>query len=576
MKKKTLAMLLALVMVLGMLSACGQSEASAESVSAPVSEAVSEEAPAPEAEETVEEPAPAVEETSAAEASVAEPVEEVVEYAPIELPILEEAATYTMWTTLHPAYMNYVTDLADLTVWAEVANRTGIGFEFTAVSGITASDSFNLMIAGGDYCDVITEMDLFSEGIEAAVEQEIVIDLADKLPELAPRYWDLVCADASAYLTLVTDAGYVGTMATLRGEVGSTDLNGPMLRGDWLEEFGMETPVLLSDLEEYLRNATETYGAVSQFSNDGLDSVLLTSLNLSGDFIVKDGEVKSSYQEENFRTYLETAAKWYQEGLIDPDFYSIDDMTENATKMANGQYSLASNSAMGISRIMQYVTDPESTISLLPVAYTPVSEEEEIHVGQENSLIVDKDAWAVTTSCEDPDPLISLVDYMFTEEGQLLFNYGVEGETYELDAEGNPQWTEFVTADPEYAFDVQEYLYATATMPGIRDFGREMWNYAENELLAVEIYGNQGDCAYNYPSYAVMTADDSTAYYALESDLSTYVETTILAFITGQSELNDASWDEFQATLESMGIAEMITYKQNAYDTAIAKYESIG
>lgn len=577
MKKHTkfFAMLLVLSMMVMALSACGSgtsaAEPSTQEIGAPeTTEAVQE--------TTVAEPEPAdaeAPEEAAVEESVEGP-EETPEPVVIELPIVEEPVTYSMWTTLHPAYMMYVTDLADLLVWSTISERTGINFDFTAVSGITASDSFNLMMAGADYTDIITEMDLFSDGIDAAIEQDILVDVAGEVEEYAPTYWDMVKSDPTAYLTLVTDSGAVGTIAALRGDTISTDMNGIMIRGDWLKEFDMDDPDTMEDIHAYLTTAKETNGAVSQFSADGLDGTILTSFNLDGNsgYIVKDGTVSSIYQENSFRDYLETARDWYKEGLIDPDFYSIDDITENASKVANGQYSMCSNSAQGISRITQFVSDPDSTIELYPVAYISANGEE-IHVGQTSPLITDKDCWAFTTACDDVVPLVKLVEYMYSDEGYLLYNYGVEGETYTLADDGTPEWTDMMVNNPDYAFDIMEYLYATATIPGARDYSREAFNFSENELRCMEVYGNMTDGAYNYPTYAVMTGDESTKYSALSSDLETYTESAILAFITGQEELNDSSYNDFISTVQNMGIEEMVAIKQAAYDRAQEKYDNM-
>lgn len=578
MKKRMhlLALTLLLAMLLSLLSGCGgTTETETTADTGETTTAVSEEA---ETQATETETAEAESETPAAESAEAEqPAEETAqetaEAATLTLPLVAEETTYTMWATLHPAYMNYVTDLAELTVWKEIAARTNIAFDFTAVSGIAASDMFGLMIAGGDYTDVICEMDLFAEGVEAAIDQEIIQDLSGLLEENCSTYWDLVKSDDSAYLTLVTDSGYVGTLATLRGETGSTDLNGPILRADWLAAFVMEDPTTIEELGAYLSAANEAYGAVSEFSADGLDSLLLSCFNLS-EFIVEDGTVVSMYGSPRFRNYLEQAAEWYAAGLIDQDFYSVQDMTENATKMANGQYALCSSAAQGFARILQYVTDPDSTIALHAINYVTTEVSDAIHVGQENALITDDDTWAISTSCQDPAPLLQLVEYMCTEEGQLLFNYGVEGETFYFDEAGEPQWTEFMTSNAEYAFDIQEYLYATATLPGIRDFKREMYAYSDEELRTAELFSTM-DCSYNYPSYAVMTGSESEAYSAIESDLSTYAESTVLEFITGQTALTDETWETFQTTLETMGLSDMVAIKQEAYDRAQEKLASL-
>lgn len=568
---KLLAMLLTISILATMLSACSSGTSSVASSAS--SETVQETASAaPE----VSEP----EESQPAEASTPEEVgsetEEPADPVLVELPIVEEPVTYTMWTTLHPAYMMYVTNLADLLVWSTISQRTGIQFEFIAVSGITASDSFNLMMAGADYTDIITEMDLFSDGIDAAIEQDILMDISGEIEEYAPTYWNMVKEDPTTYLTLVTDSGAVGTIAALRSDTISTDMNGIMIRGDWLEEFGMEEPDTIDALEAYLTKARESYGAVSEFSASGLDATLMTAFNLDGNssYIVKDGTVSSIYQEETFYDYLQLARDWYEKGLIDPDFYSIEDITQNASKVANGQYAMCSNSAQGISRITQFVTDPNSTIELYPIPYLSATGEE-VHVGQTSPLIVDQDCWAITTVCSDVVPLIQLVEYMYSDEGYLLYNYGVEGETYILTEDGTPEWTEMMTNNEEYAFDIMEYLYATATIPGARDYSRETFNFSETELRCMDVYGTMTDGAYNYPTYAAMTGEESTAYSALSSDLETFAESEVLALITGKSELTESSYGAFISSLDSMGLGDMVAIKQDAYDRAQEKYSSM-
>ena len=49
-----------------------------------------------------------------------------------------------------------------------------------------------------------------------------------------------------------------------------------------------------------------------------------------------------------------------------------------------------------------------------------------------------------------------------------------------------------------------------------------------------------------------------------------YVSTEILSFMIGQNELNDESWANYVATLESMGIHDVLAVYQNAYDEYLA------
>lgn len=49
----------------------------------------------------------------------------------------------------------------------------------------------------------------------------------------------------------------------------------------------------------------------------------------------------------------------------------------------------------------------------------------------------------ITKSCDRPDKVIKLFDYLTSEEGQLLINFGVEGDTFTWDEDKeHVVWTE--------------------------------------------------------------------------------------------------------------------------------------
>ena len=65
------------------------------------------------------------------------------------------------------------------------------------------------------------------------------------------------------------------------------------------------------------------------------------------------------------------------------------------------------------------------------------------HVGTE-SQILDSIMWSITTQCSDPAAIARYVDYLYSDAGILLANYGVEGEGFEY-VDGVPTFTSLVT-----------------------------------------------------------------------------------------------------------------------------------
>ena len=194
--KKLLALLLALTLVLGLLAGCGSNEttsatSSTEEATASAPETAPEEteegeAPAPEtsADSTVEEP-------TSTEEGAAESTGEVVLEA-VELPIEEEAVHYSCWMPVAPyvSTMINLEEFSDQIAMVKLINETtNVYIDFNAVAGgMAEEETFNLMIAGGDYTDIIGVMNYYagarnSSGHERAIEEGVIVDLYDDLKE---------------------------------------------------------------------------------------------------------------------------------------------------------------------------------------------------------------------------------------------------------------------------------------------------------------------------------------------------------------------------------------------------------
>lgn len=554
--KKVISLCLSILILAAMLAGCAsgsvEPEPSAETDVTTTPETVAE-APREEPEETRE-----AETEAPAEA---EPVR-------VSLPIVQEPTTYTLWTAVHPAYVNMIDDMAELLLWDTIAQRTNISFNFTAVNGMAETEQFNLMTAGGDYTDVICHMNNYSSGIDAAIEDEVIIDLSELLPDNCPTYWNLISNDQQALKTLTTETGKMGTIASLYAEGTGGDSNGCILRYDWLDSWGMEVPSSFDELHDYLLKARDEYGAVSELAADANSGMFMSGYNIAN-FTVVDGQVNYMYLQDEYYDYLQMITQWYSEGLFDPDFYTISDTSVYAKRIANDQLSMSDGSAALISIIYPLVSDPASPIVLGPMAYPTPTGSEQIHVGNPRQLIKENDSWAISTGCQDPMPLLSLVEYMFSDEGILLYNYGVEGVSFEYDENGEPQFNDFIANNDEVPFDAQVYLYTGANIPSRDDPTKSYVGYTDEQWLAVEVFGNQSDGAYAYPSYATMTSDEESQYAEIATDVETLAESAVLQFVIGQEPLTEAAWQDCVESMKALGADTMVSIKQAAYDRAM-------
>ena len=145
--------------------------------------------------------------------------------------------------------------------------------------------------------------------------------------------------------------------------------------------------------------------------------------------------------------------------------------------------------------------------------------------------------------------------------------YGFEGEAYTLDAQGEPEFTDLVTQNP----DGREPVEALASL-SINYF---VWNSNPNIELELQgeayqtlydIWGKQDGNDWNYPTTATMAEAESTEFASVYSDIETYVREQTLRWICGEITLDQAAFDEFKENIEGMNIAACLENKQTAYD----------
>ena len=582
-KKQLLAMLLALALCLG-LAGCGGGAASS---AAPADSSSKTEESAKTPEQPSEAPSAAAE-ASAPEKSAAEPAEpEGLQV--VELPIETDAVHYSCWMPVAPyvSTMMNLEDFSEQVAMVKMINEmTNVYIDFNAVAGgFVEQESFNLMIAGGDYTDIIGVMNYYgsssgaaagSAGHEKAIEDGIIIDLYDDLKEYAPNYWTLLTSDDNAYMTMRTQSGYMGCIAQLLKKAG-TENQGMIVRKDWLKASGVENLNTLDQYEQYLTYCKDNYGAYAYLQYEGLDTDWGSAFNITpGAFNVVDGKVVHSFTTDAFKSYLTKMNDWYQKGLFNDDFYNDTDITTVRTDMANDLCSFVDGSAEGMSNIFDM--NPENTaMELQATAYPKADGVDEIHVGFESKLIKNSDTWAVSTACADPIPLLKLVNWLYSEEGQLVYNWGEEGVSFEYDENGQPQWTDLVVNNPDgLNFMFASYLYATGVgsvyFPGVYDMEKGFYSDNDDQLEAVDTLASLTDGANNLPAYVSLNNAEQDRYNSIATDLDTYAKGMILKFILGDEPMSN--YQSFLDTCMDMGLQQMTEIYQGAYDrgqTALAE-----
>jgi putative aldouronate transport system substrate-binding protein len=561
--KRFLCALLAACMVVGIFASCGTTEtAETQESSAEERVSVSEtaEVSAPDASTDDESPAEVADEPDSSAETVAVPS--------VTLP-LDDRITVSYWYIL--AVSEYMPE--ELQLFQELTNRSNVEFEYRTVASTAASDQFQLMSATGDLCDILTmAMTYYSGSIDSAVSEEILYDYSDKLDEM-PNYSAILDEYSSDIPAITGSNGEMVEFPTFFLESG-LDASGYLINKDWLDALNMDVPTTYDELYEVMTAFHNNYGASMELFASGGDLLGLgfgvntvMGTNSVDGWYVEDGTVKLGMLEDGFADYISLAAQWYQEGLIDENFMNSD--RSDLSPCIAGTFGVKVM-APEIIGVMQNINGSNWVAMDLPKQQA----DDQIQIcGSPTTCFKDATAWSLSYNTEYADELLQLIDYIYSDEGTLLMNWGIEDETFTYDADGNPQYTELITANETYDFDfaITGYVLATSNrsnVPYVTDYRRYFFDYTDAENEAVDIYMNQCDHSMDYPASAAMNGEETEQFNSVAGDIATYISENILKFITGQTSMDQ--WSSFVDTLYTMGIENCVEAKQAAYDDYLA------
>ncbi len=553
--KKLVALLLVLAMALSLAACGGNGDSSASSETSTSS---------------------AAEDSSAAEGSGDESQAETSETGEFQLPIVDEPTTLSYFVADDSNCAIMTTDWNDNEFYQEMERRTGVHLEMEMVSSADYQTNFNLMIASGTLADLIyVGASYYAEGVDAAIDDGYFLDLTDLVDEYMPNYQKVRTSDIQYELLSTTDSGRLGAVYELRQSKQGPWL-GLWIRQDWLDDLNLETPVTFDDYHEVLTAFKNEKGATAplilNFSgSDGEFGTMSGGLNVLNSWQLDEtGKVNFGPYMDAWKEYVTIMNQWYNEGLIDPDFMATDERTADMAKVVTGASGLFA--ALYTMPSVYEAASEDSNMNLAPVNPPVKNEGDEIHIRLRDSYTSGNTA--ISADCENPEVAMRWLDYLFTEEGALLANYGVEGDTFEFDENGDPVYTDKIVNNENgwtMTQTMASYLCPSAGIANWSDWTRELAGVREKDQACYDVW-SEADDTWRLPSSVTLTQDESTERAALYADISTTVKEQTAQFISGALDI-ESNWDAYIASLESSGIERAIEITQAAYDRYLARVQ---
>lgn len=486
----------------------------------------------------------------------------------------DEVLTYNV--RLSADLVDEVINFGDTPYAKELEKRTGIKVEYQHPTIGNEHESFNLMIASGEYPDIFeTNWYNNASGPTGAFNDGVIIPLNEAIEKVSPNMKALLEKDPTLEKDISVDGKIYCYPSYIDGDFNLT-YYGVMARQDILDEIGMEVPETIDEWEAVLMAMKDKveyplYIRLEPTFLSSSSNVLVGAYGIGAGFYVEDGVVKYGPYEEAFKDWVAKMADWYKKGLINTDFANPDSKTVSSN-FVNGKIGMTIGSnGSDFGTWLPILRENVEGAEIVPVPY-PVLKKGDIAGFGQKSPKTSGYGGSISTQCDNVELAARLLDYGYSPEGQLLCSMGIEGETYEM-KDGKPAFLPMVTDSVNLLNKSKSTVLALYSRNSQAPFAAKdeyrriqtANNYTEPAQLAAASLWCQTTAEEHALPSLTMSAEDSNRLSALRGDIYTYVDENVVNMINGVDSLD--AYDAFVAGLEQMGIEEVLDIYQRAYDS---------
>lgn len=306
----------------------------------------------------------------------------------------------------------------------------------------------NTFFAGGDMPDIITVFDSNSSVAQKADTWAYALqDLADNYDP----YFYKVASDQTLSWFSMDDGKTYGypDYSNTQEDYDGGDIFAKtafVIRNDVYEALGKPSMGTQEEFLNVLGEIKKKYPDLiplgfNNFETDGTSSLGDVLQDFLGVPVANDDNTfYDRNMDEDYLSWIKTLNEAYRNGYISDDSFT-DDNTAWQEKESIGKYAciMMDGTVQQSGFLTTFATsDPD-------LAYIAIDGPQSTKGNAPKLNQAGISGWMITyvsKTCADPAKAIQLYTYLLDEDGQILTNYGIEGETYEINADGKYELTE--------------------------------------------------------------------------------------------------------------------------------------
>ncbi len=453
----------------------------------------------------------------------------------------------------------------------EAAKEAGITIKWDTILNSDWGDKKAVLMAGGNLPDAFMGSICFTES-DILTNQGSFIALDEYIDEYMPNLKAIMDKDPTMK-ALATSAD--GHIYGLPGKKPCRPViaNQMFINKTWLDNLGLEVPETYEEYKDVLKAFKEQDANGNGDANDEIpfgqgyaDSVMFFCLpfgtTVGADntsmMTVKNGEPVFIPTSEEYKAGIKWMNECFEEGLIDTELFTEDTSMRDAKLMSETPIV---GSAPGWTADSTFGANADQYIAL------PALE------GPDGNRYISSDPehwnmsryeFVVTSSCQDPGPLLAWADRFYTDDASIQTFYGSFGTGVEKNDDGT-----YTVLPPKDGNSADTFAWISS----LRDFGpkyvedgfNDKVTYAAENGDAAKLELDKELAVYAKDAYPNVsyTTEQLNTLATLYADIDAFVKSSQATWVSEGGI--EEGWDAYIEQLKAMGYDEFIKIQQDAY-----------
>ncbi|GBG05587.1 ABC transporter substrate-binding protein [Paenibacillus agaridevorans] len=485
--------------------------------------------------------------------SAAPSVTETASAAPTAIFPLKEKASFEIFNSAHDTKPQSGNE----PIFAEIEKRTNVQLKLINIPNASYEDKYKVTLVSGELPDVMESNLALAKryGMDGAF-----MALDDLLNEFGPNILQAIKDEGVEASLRASDGKIYGIpFFTMPGVTASV----PQFRQDWLDQVQLKAPSTPDEFyqvlkafkdaklggEETIPFAPQGYNNFPIFRAFGADHRM---------YLNSEGVFQFGPSLPGMKDALTFLNKLFTEKLIDPEFAIISKQQWEA-KVSNGTVgSIYFNPSR-----TDFFTDilKKENPQAKMVGSGAIKNKNGI-----GELLPDyslKGVMAISSKSKNAELIVKFYNYLYSPEGKLLTQYGIEGTSYTM-KDGKPQYTEEFKKDMinnpvKLGISTSKYFFSPPMPSLFQDRNQGM-------LVADAVETSKPDWTKQEPQLSFTQEEQDIVSKSMQPIMDTTSE-YMINFIMGQEPISN--FDKFVGELNKRGLEDLVKTYNAAYQRAL-------